>query len=114
MLKKICSFFFIFLLCRAGNAITLINDSNIVLKVVIQDTMGQFMDENMIDPGSTTTWSLNAKYYKYQSQPSKPKIPFTVIWYCLSGAVYATCSNVPLDGYIRVSSCSGAHQCYYP
>jgi hypothetical protein len=112
-IKSLIILIFLFCLQLAGwsDVLTLINDSEVMLDVVVEDATGTVLTEDTINPGDSTTWSLNYEYYGYEAQPNDPQTPYTVYWYCMSGKLYGTCRDVNSDSSVSAQSCGGGQEC---
>ncbi|HEY2810152.1 MAG TPA: hypothetical protein VGJ00_02020 [Rhabdochlamydiaceae bacterium] len=111
MLLRFLFCFWSFCLLSWADILTLENDSQVPLNAVIQDATGTVLEEVVIQPGDSTTWSLNYEYYGYNSQPSAPQTPYTVNWYCDSGELFGTCMDVASESTVTALSCGGDQQC---
>jgi len=94
-----------------GDSLVLVNDSNVQLSAVIQDATGTILEETVINSQDSSTWSLDYEYYGYDAEANNPQTPYTVNWYCMSGALYGTCRDVPSDSTVMAQSCMGGQQC---
>ncbi len=94
-----------------GDSLVLVNDSNIRLNAVVQDATGTILQEAVIDSQNSTTWSLDYAYYGYNAEEKNPQTPYTVNWYCMSGQLYGTCTDVQSDSTVNAQSCLGGQQC---
>jgi hypothetical protein len=97
-----------------ADSLTLINDSTVRLRVVIQDVKHNFVDEIYIDAANSSTWSAEYLYYGYGAKSTYPKAPFTVTWYCMNGDVFGTCRFVNSDSTCNALSCGGPRECHPP
>ncbi len=94
-----------------GDSLTLNNDSTLMLSAEILDANGTLLEEVVLEPQDTTTWSLDYEYFGYDAQPSNPQVPYTVNWYCPSGQLFGTCYDVSSDSAVNALSCLGDQAC---
>jgi hypothetical protein len=111
-MKKIIGMILLF--CMQGliwaDSLVLVNDSNVQLSAVIQDATGTILEETVIDPQDSSTWSLDS-FFGFDANVTNPQTPYTVNWYCMSGDLYSTCRDVPSDSTVMAQSCMGGQQC---
>src|SRR5690348_12408351 len=112
-MKQIAGLIFLFCMpCLIwGDSLVLVNDSNVLLNAVIQDATGTILEETVINPQNSSTWSLDYLYKGYDAEESNPQTPYTVNWYCMSGDLFGTCRDVPSDSTVMAQSCMGGQQC---
>lgn len=94
-----------------SDSITLQNDSNMRLSAVVQDATGKVLEEVVINAGDSSSWSLDYEYFGYDAEQTNPPTPYTVNWYCMSGDLFGTCTDVGSESTVTALSCGGAQQC---
>lgn len=94
-----------------ADSLVLMNDSNYRLNAIIEDAAGNVLEETVINPQDSSTWSLDYEYFGYDAEENNPPGPYTVYWYCMRGQLYGTCRDVPADSTVLAQSCLGGQQC---
>jgi len=90
----------------SAGSILLVNDSANKLRAVVRGADGSQLGEMILNPRHSIRWSDGYGNTKNQSET-----PYTVLWFCLSGDPYATCTAVPTGGTVTALGCEGARAC---
>jgi hypothetical protein len=94
-----------------SDSLVLFNNTDIQLSATILDANGKVLEETVINPQNSITWSLDFEYYGYDAEESNPATPYTVNWYCMGGELYGTCYDVSSDSTVLAQTCGGDQQC---
>lgn len=94
-----------------SDSLTLNNDSHLTLSAEILNVSGELLEQVVLEPQDTSTWSLDYEYFGYDAEVSNSQEPYTVNWYCLSGDLFGTCYGVSSDSSVNALSAEGPQQC---
>src|SRR5690348_9109665 len=87
------------------NTLTLLNDSPYSLKAVIYDANGILLSEVTLDRGNTMQWSDNVDQFDTATIPTPSSAsPYVVNWYCMGGASYGICTDIPPGAMVNSQS----------
>jgi hypothetical protein len=110
-----CVFFPYFLF---AGSVRLVNNSPYALRAVIRGGDGSFLGEVIVKSQRETVWTDSyGNYGTYggadgrTNQNYRSKTPYTVLWYCLSGADYGVCDTIGSGAMVTSQSCLGARMC---
>ena len=73
---------------------------------------GTYLGEVVLNPQHSNTWTDD--YGRTGSgfkNSTKSQTPYTVMWYCLDGNVFAVCNGASTGATVTASSCDGPKLC---
>lgn len=95
-----------FILPMYSASVLFINDSPFVLSATVLSATGEVMGRTTIQPQQQVQWQNSSLNTTGISQS-----PFTVIFYCQTGEVYGTISQITTGGLATASTSSGPKFC---
>ncbi len=110
MLKKVKNFlvsFFVFTpFLLKGATVRMINDGPFALSSTVLSATGEVLGRYSLAPQEQVSWENSNINVNKTSQS-----PFTVIFYCQTGEVYGTVTNVSTGAMVQASSSAGPRFC---
>jgi hypothetical protein len=101
-----------------AGSVRLVNNSPYSLRAVVRGADGSFLGEVIVRSQKETMWTDSyGNYGSYggadarENQNYRSRTPYTVLWYCLTGADYAVCDNVASGAMVTAQSCMGTRMC---
>ena len=93
-----------------ANSVTLFNDSIYSLKASLYAYDGRLLGQYVLAPRDSTEWNNE---YNGIGTPNynESETPYTVKWYCLSGAPFSSCSDVAAGAVVTAQGCNGTKEC---
>ncbi len=93
-----------------ANSVTLFNDSIFSLKASLYAYDGRLLGQYVLAPRDSAEWNNE---YTGIGTPNynESETPYTVNWYCLSGAPFSTCTDVAAGSVVTAQGCSGPKEC---
>ena len=117
MLRVVIGFLLISPALHAAS-IRLQNDSICPLKAVIHGADGTLLNEVVVKPQGSTTWSDSTNPLNKNNSPKqgpvKSRTPFVVSWYCLDGEIFCVSDNVSSGALVTTGSGVGKKSCTSP
>lgn len=114
MLRAIIGFLLVSPMLQAAS-IRLQNDSICPLKAVIHGADGTVLNEVVVKPQGSTTWSDSTnplqKNNSPKQGPTRSRTPFIVSWYCLDGEIFCISDNVSTGALVRTGNGVGKKSC---
>jgi hypothetical protein len=103
--------FFIFAQVASwANSVTLMNDSDYMLKANLYDANGTLLGEFVLNPREATQWSDDYLNFGTESYYAS-ELPYSVNWSCMNGSAFGSCNDVAAGAVVTAQSCGGAQQC---
>lgn len=96
-----------------NGTVLLVNDSPFTLVAQVQGASGILLNQVSIQPGEQTNWVQDLAPINLDT-PGVSEVsltPYIVLWKCMNGGFYSTCTNVSPGSLVKASLCSGAQYC---
>jgi hypothetical protein len=112
-MRKLCVFItgFLSMCSLEAGTIRLINNSAYKLRAVIRANDGTFLGEEIITPQNNNTWNDGFNGLPGSLESVRSQTPYRVLWYCLDGSAFSTCSGVATGTTVTANGCDGAREC---
>lgn len=105
-------------LLHAGS-VRMYNDSAYTLRAVVRGADGTYLGEVVIHPQQFNTWSDSYNHVGkfgqgnlYDENVTRSQTPYTILWYCMDGADFSVCTNIPTGSTVIAQTCDGAKLCH--
>lgn len=109
-MKAICFFIAAFSTAFAGS-VTLINDSQYLLRAYVQGADGSYLGTLTVKPGVSTQWTNNYSFSPENEDPSHSQTPYTVSWTCMDETSFSSTPFVPEGGTVNALGGEGPRVC---
>lgn len=106
-------FCFLIMACSAAFAgsVTLINDSQYLLKAYVQAANGSYLGTLTVKPGVTTEWTNDYSFSPENEDPANSQTPYMVSWTCMDETSFSSTSDVPEGGTVNALGGEGPRVC---
>lgn len=118
MLKWLVILLALYTSLHAGS-VRMYNNSPYTLRAVVRGADGTYLGEVVIHPQQWSTWTDTYSHIGKFGQGNmqnelitRSQTPYTILWYCMEGGDYATCSNTATGSIIIAQNCDGTKICH--